>query len=85
MITEIKRHLLSFLLLFFGLLIALLVFFYFSYDPHYQRRVIYGTAVFYFLWSLYHHYQKGDLQFSLVVEYLLVALFAALLITGTLL
>ncbi|MCL4384510.1 hypothetical protein M1116_03580 [Patescibacteria group bacterium] len=81
---EIKHHPFSFTLLFIGLILFLLLFFYFYFDPHLQRRVIYGAGVFYFLWSLLHHYQKGDLQFSLVIEYLVVALFGALLLTGTL-
>ena len=82
---EIKKHPLNFTILFAGLLVLLTLFLFFYYDSHLQRVIVYSGGVFYFLWSLYHHYQKGDLQLSLVIEYLFVALFAALLLTGTLL
>ena len=81
---EVKRYPVSFGILFTGLIAMLLSFFYFYYDSHLQRDVIYVSAAFYFLWSLLHHYQKGDLQLALVMEYLVMALFAALLLTGTL-
>lgn len=84
MIDEIKKSPLSFLILFIGLIISLVLYFYFGHDQHDQRRVIYTAGGFYFLWSLYHHYRKGDLQPSLILEYLLIALFAVLLLTGTL-
>ena len=82
---EIKKHPLNFTILFVGLLFFLVLFFFFSYSQYLQRRAVYLGGAFYFLWSLLHHYRKGDLQLSLVLEYLMVALFAALLLTGTLL
>jgi hypothetical protein len=85
MFSEIKKSPLSFILLFVGLLVSLILYFYFSYDTSLQRRIIYFTGGYYFLWSLFHHYQKGDLQTSVILEYLLIALFAVLLLTGTLL
>lgn len=85
MFSEIKKSPLSFTLLFVGLLVSLVLYFYFSFDTQLQRRVIYFTGGYYFLWSLFHHYQKGDLQTSVILEYLLIALFAVLLLTGTLL
>lgn len=84
MVNEIKKYPLSFIILFLGLAVSLFFFFLFSYNQHDQRRVIYIAGGFYFLWSLYHHYRKGDLQTSIIVEYLLIALFAVLLLTGTL-
>ena len=84
-IKEIKRHPFEFAVLFTILILGILSFFYFNFDHHYQRRIIYLTGGTYFLWSLFHHYRRGDLEFSLVVEYLLIALFATLLLSSTLL
>ena len=83
--TEFKKHPFSFSLLFVALMVAVILYLYFGFDTHLQRRVIYSTGAFYFLWSLIHHYQKGDLSLSLVLEYLMVALFAAIVMAGTLL
>jgi len=57
----------------------------FSFDPYSQRRVIYTAASAYFLWSLYHHYKRGDLHVSIVIEYIIMAIFGIVLISSTLL
>lgn len=62
---------------------AALSFFIFSYDPRLQRRLVYATAAVYFAWSLYHHYKRGDLDVSIVIEYLLFGLFAIVIISST--
>jgi len=66
-------------------ILSVFAFYFFSFDPHSQRRVIYTAAGVYFLWSLYHHYKRGDLHASIVIEYLVIALFGIILISGTLL
>lgn len=82
--TEIKKHPVQYVVLVILLLSALVAFLYFSYDPFMQRRVLYFTAALYFLWSLFHHYQRGDLQVSILLEYLLIALLGVILISSTL-
>jgi len=72
----------SLLIIFISSVIA---FYFFSYDPHSQRRVIYAAAAVYFLWSLYHHYKRGDLHVSIIIEYLIMAIFGIILLSGTLL
>lgn len=83
---EIKKHPLNYLILGIILIAALISFFYFrqSFDSHDERRVVYVTAVLYLFWSLYHHYRRGDLQFSIILEYLLLALFAVIVVVTTL-
>lgn len=66
-------------------ILSAIAFYLFSFDPRAQRRVIYAAAACYFLWSLYHHYKRGDLHISIVIEYLIVALFGIVLISSTLL
>ncbi|MBU1088251.1 hypothetical protein KKA02_00015 [Patescibacteria group bacterium] len=83
-LKDLKKNPLEFILLFLILIIGALLFFYFSFDSHNQRRVIYATGAAYCFWSLIHHYRRGDLQLSIVVEYILIALFAVTLLTGTL-
>ncbi|MBU4210542.1 hypothetical protein KKC08_04660 [Patescibacteria group bacterium] len=83
-LKDLKKNPFEFILLFLILLTGALFFLYFSFNSHYQRRVIYATGAAYCFWSLIHHYRRGDLQLSIVVEYILIALFATILLTGTL-
>jgi len=58
---------------------------YFLIDNSQARRwIIYGIGILYFCWSLYHHYKRGDLQISIIVEYLLIILIGIFFISGTL-
>jgi len=84
--NEIKKHPLNYLILGVIFIAAIISFFFFrqSFDTHDQRRVVYVTAALYLFWSLYHHYRRGDLQFSIIIEYLLLALFAVLVAVTTL-
>ncbi|MFA6250332.1 MAG: hypothetical protein WC686_02370 [Candidatus Shapirobacteria bacterium] len=67
------------------LLIGAVLFVSFAFNPSSQRRVIYLTSAFYFFWSLYHHYRRGDLHLSIVVEYLVIIFFALVLLGSTIL
>ncbi len=81
---EIEQKPLEYLTLLIILILGLALFFVFSFDKHMQRRVIYATTALYFSWSIYHHYKRGDLEASIVIEYILIGIFALLLSTGTL-
>ncbi|RLC35000.1 hypothetical protein DRH14_01795 [Candidatus Shapirobacteria bacterium] len=83
-IKELKQKPSEFIFLVIMLLLASVLFFYFNYNPHFQRRVIYFTSGAYLFWSLFHHYKRGDLELSIVIEYLLIAIFAVVLMTTTL-
>lgn len=83
MFREFKAHPLSFILLFAGLILSLLFYVYFAHDPHFERFVVLGLSGIYFLWSLVHHHQKGDLSTSIVIEYLLIALLAVVFLLST--
>jgi hypothetical protein len=80
-IIEVKRHPLEYLVLLLILLFSAIVFVFFSYDHYLQRRVVYMASTAYFTWSLYHHYRRGDLHTSIIIEYLLFILLA-IVITG---
>ncbi|HPT65825.1 MAG TPA: hypothetical protein PK257_00750 [Candidatus Woesebacteria bacterium] len=80
---EVKQKPVEYLTLLFSLIIGL--FLYFSIDNSQLRRwIIYGVGIIYFCWSLYHHYKRGDLQLSIVIEYLLIILIGIIFISGTL-
>ena len=74
------EYILLFLLFSFGFLFYI----FFSYNSHYQRNIIYATSGFYFLWSLYHHYQKGDLHTTIIIEYLVFILLGVIVLGSTL-
>ena len=85
-LNEIKKNPLDYIILAIIFIAAFALFFFFrqNFDSHNQRRVIYATAALYLLWSLFHHYRRGDLQASIIVEYLLLAIFAVIIAITTL-
>ena len=85
-LNEIKKNPLDYLILAIIFITAFTLFFFFrqNFDSHNQRRVIYATAALYLLWSLFHHYRRGDLQASIIIEYLLLAIFAVIIAITTL-
>ena len=85
MFKEISQKPGEYIILLVIFIISGLAYYLFSFDPHAQRRVIYAAAGVYFLWSLYHHYKRGDLHISIVVEYLLIAIFGIVLLSSTML
>lgn len=51
---------------------------------HQRRWFISFVAVGYFIWSLYHHYRRGDLHPSIIIEYLLILFLGIVFISTTL-
>ncbi len=77
---EVRQKPAEYIVLGLIFLFALLLFFVLP-QPDSRRIVVYCTAGGYFLWSLIHHYFRGDLTLSIVVEYLVMALFGVALLT----
>ena len=84
LLKEIHQKPIEYLLLFSVFIVACLIFVIFRFDSHVQRLVVYGTSGIYFLWSLYHHYRRGDLHLSIIIEYLLFVVLA-IVITNSIL
>ncbi len=82
---QIRQKPFEYLILLLIFIVTIVVFYVFGYDPHSRRRIIYATTAAYLAWSLMHHYRRGDLEFSIIVEYLVFALFALVLVSSTLL
>ncbi len=81
---EIKKQPFDYLLLLAVSLLTIILFLLFGNHghSHFQRRVLYAFTAFYFIWSLVHHSRRRDLQLSIIVEYLLLALLALIIISG---
>jgi hypothetical protein len=77
---EVRQKPVEYIVLGIIFLFALFLFFVLP-EEHARRIIVYCTAGGYFLWSLIHHYFRGDLTLSIVVEYLVMALFGIVLLT----
>lgn len=80
---EIKQKPLEYIFLLFSLIAGFLIYILIG-DNQARRWVIYAVGTIYFCWSLYHHYKRGDLHLSIVIEYLLIILLGIVFISGTL-
>jgi hypothetical protein len=78
---EVKQKPLEYILLLLIFLIGLFLYFFAGFDPHGRRLVVYGLGAGYFFWSLIHHYYRGDLTLSIILEYLVIAFFGIALLT----
>lgn len=81
---EIEEKPLEYLILLFIFIVALVLFYVFRFDHYLERRIVYGASAAYFVWSLYHHYHRGDLHLSIVIEYLIFILLAIVITASTL-
>ncbi|MFA5024966.1 MAG: hypothetical protein WC503_00465 [Candidatus Shapirobacteria bacterium] len=79
-LKEIKKHSLNYLILGIILAVSLFLLFYFqlNFDVRDERILVCSTAALYFIWSLFHHHRRGDLQLSVILEYFLLSLFAVI-------
>jgi hypothetical protein len=80
---EVRQKPVEYLFLFISFLVFLFLYFLIN-DSQLKRWTIYSAGIIYFSWSLYHHYKRGDLQLSIVIEYLLIILLGIVFISGTL-
>jgi len=77
---DIKLHLSHYIILVVILNIGLVSFFFFQFNPSYQMAVIFLTSIFYVLWGIIHHLLCGDLHIKIILEYILIAMLANLLV-----
>ena len=81
---EIEQKPFEYIFLFLIFFAAGALFIFFSHDHFLQRRVVYATSAAYFGWSLFHHYRRGDLSISIIIEYLVFILLAIVVTSTTL-
>ena len=70
----------SILLLFLAFFIWL--FYLFSGQPGRQFTIVFLASCFYYIWGIAYHVLEGDFHFKIVVEYLLIALLALIMLRG---
>lgn len=74
------RHIKHYLPLFGILGAGFLGFYIFSYDKVFQAGVAVAAAVSYVSWGIIHHHLHNDLQLSIVIEYIAVAVLGLVVI-----
>lgn len=82
LLKEIKKHPQNYLILgiIFLLVLFLLFYFYLSFDYVHLRRLIFPVILIYLGWSVFHHHRRHDLNLSIFLEYLLIALLALVVV-----
>lgn len=77
---QIAKHLPHYFVLIGLLLTGILAFILFSYDRIFQMIIAVAVAVSYIVWGLIHHLIHRDLYFSVVIEYLAVAVLGLVMV-----
>lgn len=80
---EIKQKPVEYLFLTLSL-ITLFIFYVVVDNLQIRKWLIYVAGILYFVWSIYHHQKRGDLNLSIIIEYLLIILLGIVFISGTL-
>lgn len=75
-------HIIHYLVLIVILGLALVLFFLGEGNHQYQFKIAIFTSTLYFIWGVIHHRLEGDLHPAIMVEYLLIALLAIILLKG---
>ena len=77
-----KNYIIQYLLLVILVVLGAVFFHRFNGLPYLQMAVIVVTAVGYVGWGYMHHRLEGDLHPRIMIEYLLIAALAILLVRG---
>lgn len=78
---EVRQKPIEYIVLGIIFIIGLVLYFFAPFNDHGRRIIVYCLAANYFFWSLIHHYRRGDLSLSIIIEYLVMALFGIALLT----
>lgn len=78
--SELKNHTGDYVILSLILIFGLFGFWFYSYNPLLRQIIILSTVLFYWGWGIMHHFLEKTLNFKVVVEYTVVALFGVVLL-----
>jgi len=81
MIKVIHKYI-YFLTLFLFLALSIWLFYLLAGFPDKQFALIILGAIFYFVWGVVRHLIKGDFHLKIMLEYLLIAILAVILLKG---
>jgi hypothetical protein len=79
-----KEYLNYYLILLIILSLGALSFYFLRFNIYYQSLVLVLTSFFYVIWGIVHHWLSGDLHLKVVLEYVLIAILANLVILSLL-
>ena len=79
---EVKQKPFEYIILALSFILGLFFYLFFN-DAQARRWIVYSVGATYFCWSLHHHYRRGDLQLSIVIEYFLIILIGIIFLFGT--
>ena len=79
-----KKHLNHYLVLLTILNLGVGMFYFLRFNPIYQIAVMAVTGMAYVLWGVIHHWHEEDLHPKIILEYILIALLANLIILSLL-
>jgi len=68
-----------------GLIIGVLGYRIFSTNQQVEIILIISLGGFYFIWGIWHHFREGDLHVKIILEYLLIAVLAVVLLLSLIL
>jgi len=85
LIKHLKNHFWQYLVLSLILIFGVVSFFLALGNKQLQFKIVVATAFLYVLWGIVHHLLEKDLYFHLVIEYIVVALLAIVILGGILL
>lgn len=80
-----RNNLLHYSVLVVMMNIAVGAFLFFSFNHTYQLIILLVTGISYILWGIIHHHLQDDLHLKVIVEYILVALLAEIIILSLIL
>ena len=60
----------------------ILLFFFFAGYPNKQYTMLKLISVLYVIWGILFHHLEGDLHWKIVIEYMLIAVLALILLKG---
>ncbi|MFZ5366002.1 MAG: hypothetical protein ACOZBZ_01795 [Patescibacteria group bacterium] len=79
-----RENIIHYLVLLVILDLAIAAFFLFSFNRGYQAAVVVAMGVLYIIWGTVHHLLSEDFHLKVVLEYVLIALLANLVILSLL-
>ncbi len=82
MISEFTKHKFHYLILLIILGLGTFFILTFRFNPTAKLLSLILTALFYFIWGIWHHRQADHLRLEVVLEYFLVSLLAVLIINS---
>lgn len=79
-----EKHLNHYLVLLVILNLGVGMFYFLRFNQTYQIMVMMMTGIAYVLWGIIHHWQEEDLHPKIILEYVLIALLANLIVLSLL-